>query len=336
MNHDPLLSIDNLHVEFTTHGGTVHAVSGLSIDIHPGEIVAIVGESGSGKSVSAKAIMGLIPSPQGKISQGSIVFNKNVISNFSQKEMESIRGREIGMIFQDPLSSLNPTMRIGSQIGEGLIKHYGISRAEAREKAISLLRMVGISRPEIRVDQYPHQLSGGMRQRVVIAIAIACKPKLLIADEPTTALDVTIQEQILSLLKSIRSTEGTSIVLITHDLAVVAGIADRVAVMYAGKVVETADVETLFSSPKHPYTKALLAAVPNLALDQNEPLKAIRGSPPDLLNPPPGCPFCPRCDFAMKICARREPLLENIDNQSQPRSLQQVACWLEEKQRQLR
>jgi oligopeptide transport system ATP-binding protein len=324
----PLVSINDLHVDFTTYGGVVKAVSGVSVQVNQGEILAIVGESGSGKSVTAKAIMGLIPSPPGKISAGSIFFNGTEISNYSQKEMESIRGRDIGMIFQDPMSSLNPTMRIGAQITEGLIKHFRLNRNQAHERAIELLRAVEIPNPEIRIDQYPHQLSGGMRQRVVIAIAIACKPKLLIADEPTTALDVSVQAQILTLLKSIRKQEGSGMILITHDLAVVAGMADRVAVMYAGKIVETADVDTLFANPRHPYTKALLQAIPKIGHDQNQPLKAIRGSPPDLLNPPPGCSFCPRCENAMKICDRRPPPLQLVD---QPH--QQVACWLEEKNR---
>ena len=317
-----LLSIEDLHVDFDTYAGTVQAVRGVDLHIDQGESVGIVGESGCGKSVTAQSILKLIPQPPGRITKGKILFNGEDLVGKSQEEMLGIRGKEIGMIFQDPMTSLNPTMRIGRQIGEGLRCHRGMTNAEARQEAIKLLQLVGISQPESRIDQYPHHFSGGMRQRVVIAIALACRPQLLIADEPTTALDVTIQAQILDLMQELREKTGASIMLITHDLGVIASACDRVVVMYAGRVVESGPVDEIFANPQHPYTIALLEAMPRLGLEKKKRLKAIVGSPPDLRSPPPGCPFYPRCDHAMQICTQKMPCLEQ-ENASHP-----TACWL--------
>lgn len=288
-----------------------------------GEAVAIVGESGCGKSVTAQTLMKLIPMPPGEIKKGEILFNGVNLVNKSNKEMESIRGKDIGMIFQDPMTSLNPTLTIGNQIMEGLIKHQNMSRSDARNRAIELLTLVGIPQPEKRVDQYPHEFSGGMRQRAMIAIALACSPQLLIADEPTTALDVTIQAQILDLMKELQKKMNTSIILITHDLGVVAEMCDRVIVMYAGKVIETGTVDDIFYNPQHPYTKGLLRSVPRLDLNRDEPLTPIFGTPPDLLRPPVGCGFTARCESAMRVCQEYDPELNDIS------STQRAACWLQ-------
>ncbi len=317
-----LLSVRNLSVSFHTYLGQVQAVRDLSFSIGYGETVAIVGESGCGKSVTAQAIMGLIPSPPGRIEEGSIQFEGSELLTKSRGEMERIRGKEMGMIFQDPMTSLNPTMRIGKQIAEGMIKHKGLSKAEARREAIELLKLVGISDPEKRVDQYPHQFSGGMRQRAIIAIALACGPKLLIADEPTTALDVTIQAQIIELMKEIQQKTGTSIILITHDLGIVAGMCDRVLVMYGGEIMERGSVDEIYKKPCHPYTQGLLRSVPRLDMDKGKELVPIYGTPPNLLNPPKGCPFCARCDRAMRICQSSKPPREQIKEKHE------VACWL--------
>lgn len=288
-----------------------------------GEAVAIVGESGCGKSVTAQTLMKLIPMPPGEIKKGEILFNGVNLVNKSNKEMESIRGKDIGMIFQDPMTSLNPTLTIGNQIMEGLIKHQNMSRSDARNRAIELLTLVGIPQPEKRVDQYPHEFSGGMRQRAMIAIALACSPQLLIADEPTTALDVTIQAQILDLMKELQKKMNTSIILITHDLGVVAEMCDRVIVMYAGKVIETGIVDDIFYNPQHPYTKGLLRSVPRLDLNRDEPLTPIFGTPPDLLRPSVGCGFTARCESAMRVCQEYDPELNDIS------STQRAACWLQ-------
>lgn len=317
-----ILEVNNLHVSFHTYAGEVKAVRGVSFHVNKGEAVAIVGESGCGKSVTAQSLMKLIPMPPGEIKAGQILFNGEDIVSKSKREMEKIRGKEMGMIFQDPMTSLNPTMTIGSQIQEGLIKHEKISRAAARVRAIELLEMVNIPQPEKRIDQYPHEFSGGMRQRAMIAIALACSPKLLIADEPTTALDVTIQAQILELMKDLQRKTDTSIILITHDLGVVADMCERVIVMYAGKVIETGTVDEIFYNPQHPYTKGLLHSVPRLDLDRNEPLTPIFGTPPDLLSPPVGCGFAPRCDYAMKVCQQYDPEITEVNHQHQ------TACWL--------
>jgi oligopeptide transport system ATP-binding protein len=267
--------------------------------------------------------MKLIPMPPGEFKAGQILFNGEDIVTKSNKEMESIRGKEIGMIFQDPMTSLNPTMTIGNQIMEGLMKHQSMGRTAARERAIELLTLVGIPQPERRVQQYPHEFSGGMRQRAMIAIALACSPKLLIADEPTTALDVTIQAQILELMKDLQKKTDTSIILITHDLGVVAEMCDRVIVMYAGKVIETGTVDDIFYNPQHPYTKGLLHSVPRLDLNRNEPLTPIFGTPPDLLKPPVGCGFTARCDSAMRICREADPEMTEVSR------TQRCACWLQ-------
>ncbi|PFA24654.1 ABC transporter ATP-binding protein [Bacillus cereus] len=301
-----LLEVKDLQVSFDTHAGEVQAVRGVTFDLKKGETLAIVGESGSGKSVTSKALMGLIPNPPGRIKNGEIVFDGRDLTKLSEKEMQQVRGKEIAMIFQDPMTSLNPTMTIGNQIMEGLIKHQGMSKADARKVALELLDLVGIPNPEARLKQYPHQFSGGMRQRVVIAMALACNPKLLIADEPTTALDVTIQAQILELMKDIQQKTEAAIIFITHDLGVVANVADRVAVMYAGKVVEIGTVDEIFYNPKHPYTWGLIASMPSLDGSDAE-LYAIPGTPPDLLKPPKGDAFAPRNPQALKIDFEMEP-----------------------------
>ncbi len=320
-----LLDVKNLSVSFRTYIGKIQAVRNISFSIKKGETVAIVGESGCGKSVTAQAIMGLIPKPPGEIEGGEIWFADENILLKSRKEQERVRGKEIGMIFQDPMTSLNPTMRIGRQIMEGLIKHQGLSKHEAVKRAIEMLKLVGISDPDKRITQYPHEFSGGMRQRVVIAIALACNPKLLIADEPTTALDVTIQAQILDLMKKIQSQMGTSIILITHDLGIVAGMCDRVLVMYGGEIVESGTVDQIYLKPRHPYTWGLLRSVPRLDMDGAKELIPIYGTPPNLLNPPDDCPFWPRCEYAMRICQIERPLLEPLEEHHQ------VACWLKRK-----
>ncbi|MGG2066681.1 ABC transporter ATP-binding protein [Bacillus sp. S14(2024)] len=308
-----LLDVKDLHVSFDTHAGEVQAVRGVSFDLKKGETIAIVGESGSGKSVTSKALMDLIPKPPGRIKKGEILFDGRDLTKLTEKEMQQIRGKEIAMIFQDPMTSLNPTMTIGNQIMEGLIKHQGMNKVDARKVALELLDLVGIPNPEARLKQYPHQFSGGMRQRVVIAMALACNPKLLIADEPTTALDVTIQAQILELMKDIQQKTEAAIIFITHDLGVVANVADRVAVMYAGKVVEIGTVDEIFYNPKHPYTWGLLASMPSLDGEEEE-LYAIPGTPPDLLKPPKGDAFAARNPQALKIDFEMEPPLFKISD----------------------
>ncbi|MGG4441580.1 ABC transporter ATP-binding protein [Brevibacillus fortis] len=317
-----LLAIDNLRVNFKTYGGEVQAVRGVSFYVDKGETVAIVGESGCGKSVTAQAIMGLIPNPPGKIVGGKVVFEGAEISHLPKKELLGIRGTQIGMVFQDPMTALNPTMKVGTQIVEGFVRSHQVSREEARKRAIEMLSLVGIPDPEKRIDQYPHQFSGGMRQRVVIAIALACQPKLVIADEPTTALDVTIQAQILDLLKRLQEEQALSVVIITHDLGVVAEIAHRMVVMYAGMVVETGTVEDVFANPRHPYTWGLMRSLPRLDEGEKQRLIPIEGSPPDLFNPPVGCPFAARCDFAMEICEQQMPVTSEFGRGHQ------AACWL--------
>lgn len=308
-----LLEVKDLQVSFDTQAGEVQAVRGVTFDLKKGETLAIVGESGSGKSVTSKALMGLIPSPPGRIKNGEILFDGCDLTKLTEKEMQKVRGKDIAMIFQDPMTSLNPTMTIGKQIMEGLIKHQSMSKADARKVALELLDLVGIPNPEARLKQYPHQFSGGMRQRVVIAMALACNPKLLIADEPTTALDVTIQAQILELMKDIQQKTEAAIIFITHDLGVVANVADRVAVMYAGKVVEIGTVDEIFYNPKHPYTWGLLASMPSLDGGEEE-LYAIPGTPPDLLKPPKGDAFASRNPQALKIDFEMDPPLFKVSN----------------------
>ncbi|MCZ0755964.1 ABC transporter ATP-binding protein [Anoxybacillus sp. J5B_2022] len=311
---EKLLEVKDLQVSFQTYGGEVQAVRGVSFHLNKGETLAIVGESGSGKSVTSQTIMRLIPTPPGKIKSGQIIFNGEDLAKKTDKEMEAIRGKDIGMIFQDPMTSLNPTMKVGHQIMEVLIKHLKMDKAAAKERAIELLRLVGIPMPEKRVNQYPHEFSGGMRQRAMIAVALASNPKLLIADEPTTALDVTIQAQILELMKDLQKKMGTSIIFITHDLGVVANVADRVAVMYAGKIVEMGTVDEIFYDPRHPYTWGLLASMPSLDSDDKAELAAIPGTPPDLTNPPKGDAFAPRNPYAMKIDFELEPPMFKISD----------------------
>ncbi|NGQ94651.1 ABC transporter ATP-binding protein [Brevibacillus sp. SYP-B805] len=319
---EKILEVRDLHVTFHTYAGEVQAVRGVNFEVGKGEAIGIVGESGCGKSVTAQSILKLLPQPPVQYKQGSILFNGQDLLKKSEKEMEKVRGKEISMIFQDPMTSLNPTMTVGKQIAEGLTKHHKMSAAAAHKRAVELLEMVGIPQPERRVNQYPHEFSGGMRQRAMIAIALACQPQLLIADEPTTALDVTIQAQILELMKELQKKLGTSIILITHDLGVVADMCERVIVMYAGKVVESGTVDEIFYNPQHPYTKGLLRSVPRLDQNRNEPLTPIYGTPPDLLKPPAGCGYAARCESAMRVCQLYDPKLDMV------RSNHQSACWL--------
>lgn len=304
--------MENLKTYFYTEDGVVKAVDGVSFEVREGETLGIVGESGSGKSVTSLSIMRLLDQ-NGKIVDGKIIFKGRNLLELSENEMRKIRGKEIAMIFQEPIVALNPVFTIGDQIMEAIILHQNVSEKEARKMAIDLLRKVGIPEPEKRVDEYPHQLSGGMRQRAMIAMALSCRPSLLIADEPTTALDVTIQAQILELMKELQKEYGMAIILITHDMGVVAEMSDKVAVMYAGKVVEYGDVKTIFTEPKHPYTYALLESIPRIDVEQ-ERLKSIPGNVPDPLNFPPGCKFHPRCEFFEKgKCDVEEPELEDLD-----------------------
>lgn len=300
-----ILDVKDLHVSFKTYGGSVKAVRGVSFDLHEGETLAIVGESGSGKSVCTKTITGILAA-NGSIDQGEILYDGKDMTKLSERELETVRGKDIAMIFQDPMTSLNPTMKIGKQIMEGMIKHRGLSISEAKEKAIELIELVGIDQAQERFHAYPHQFSGGMRQRIVIAIALACQPKILIADEPTTALDVTIQAQILELINDLQKKTGVAVIFITHDLGVVANVSDRVAVMYAGQIVEIGTSDEVFYTPKHPYTWGLLASMPSLDSEEKE-LYAIPGSPPDLLHPPKGDAFALRSEYAMEIDFEEEP-----------------------------
>jgi oligopeptide transport system ATP-binding protein len=322
MNGQSLLQVRDLRVSFSTYAGEVQAVRGVSFDLRRGETLAIVGESGSGKSVTAKSIMRLLPEANTMIKGGEILFEGQDILKLSQRQMKDIRGPKIAMVFQDPMTSLDPTMRVGRQITESLKEHLGLSTQRARERAIELLTLVGISNPEERVKQYPHQFSGGMRQRVVIAIALACDPQILIADEPTTALDVTIQAQILELLRELQEQLGMSVILITHDLGVVAHTAHRVAVMYAGKIVETGTLREIFYNPQMPYTWGLLTSIPLPTADRSQDLIPIPGSPPDMHDPPKGCPFTPRCPYAMRICAEDMPEYTTFSSEHK------AACWL--------
>ncbi|MFS0561678.1 ABC transporter ATP-binding protein [Terribacillus sp. 179-K 1B1 HS] len=320
---EKILEIKDLHVHFSTYGGTVQAVRGVNLYLNKGETLAIVGESGSGKSVTSNSIMQLIPTPSGKIVQGSIHFKGRDLVQTTKKEMRAIRGVDISMIFQDPMTALNPTLTIGDQLTEGLKQHASISKAEAKAKALEMLQLVGIPNPKSRLKQYPHQFSGGMRQRIVIAMALICEPDLLIADEPTTALDVTIQAQIMELFKEIQDKTGVSIILVTHDLGVVARVADRVAVMYGGKIVETGNKDDIFYHPQHPYTIGLLQSVPRLDMN-DDILQPIDGTPPDLFAPPQGCPFTARCAHAMQVCANVHPVTSHLSDSHQ------VECWLQD------
>ncbi len=302
-----ILEINDLQVSFDTYAGEVHAVRGVSLHVDEGEVLAIVGESGCGKSVTAQTVMKLNPMPPARIVKGSITLCGKDIVAASEKEMQQIRGQLVSMIFQDPMTCLNPTKKVGKQLTETVQKTKHLNGAQCREEAIRLLKMVQIPNAEQRVDEYPHEFSGGMRQRAMIAMALSCNPKLLIADEPTTALDVTIQAQIMQLMREIRDKTNTSIILITHDLGVVANLADRVAVMYAGRVVESGTAQDIFYRQAHPYTAALLRSLPTIETARDENLVSIPGTPPDLYAPPQGCAFASRCSCCMKICKQKEP-----------------------------
>lgn len=324
MNENRLLEIKNLNVSFKTYAGTAHAVRGVDFHLDKGENLAIVGESGCGKTVTAKAIMGLLPKPQSIIGkEGSkISFLGNNLLEFDDAQMSKIRGKEISMIFQDPMTSLNPTMKIGDQIAESVFLHNDVTHSEAQEMALKMLELVRIPNGKTRLKQYPFEFSGGMRQRAMIAIALACNPKILIADEPTTALDVTIQAQIMDLIGDLQKELNTGVILVTHDLGVVASVADRIQVMYAGKIVEKGTADEIFYNPKHPYTFALLKSVPKLTTTNKETLYSLKGTPPDLMNPPIGCPFAARCEFGMTICRVKYPETTSFSD------TQECSCWL--------
>ena len=322
---EKLLEIKDEKLSFFTPAGEVKALNGVSFSMNEGEVLGIVGESGSGKSVTAYSIMGLTAYP-GKLIGGTIYFNGHQIEKMSEKEMRKIRGNVVSIIFQDPMTSLNPVYTIGNQITEVIRLHTGKSKKEAYDRAKELLELVGINEPTKRLKQYPHELSGGMRQRVMIAIALACEPKLLIADEPTTALDVTIQAQILELMQELRQKLGMSIIMITHDLGVVASMCERIAVMYAGHIVEYGTADEIFYEPKHEYTKGLINSIPKLSAQEIERLVPIEGQPVDLLNPPAGCPFAPRCANCMKICLREMPPKTELSDTHYSH------CWLLQKE----
>ena len=322
---EKLLEIKDERLSFFTPAGEVKALNGVSFSMDEGEVLGIVGESGSGKSVTAYSVMGLTAYP-GKLIGGTINFNGHQIDKMSEKEMRKIRGNEVSIIFQDPMTSLNPVYTIGDQITEVICLHTGKSKKEAHDRAKELLELVGINEPAKRLKQYPHELSGGMRQRVMIAIALACEPKLLIADEPTTALDVTIQAQILELMQELRKKLGMSIIMITHDLGVVASMCERIAVMYAGHIVEYGTADEIFYEPKHEYTKGLIKSIPKLNVQETERLIPIEGQPVDLLNPPAGCPFAPRCENCMKICLREMPPKTELSDTHYSQ------CWLLQKE----
>ena len=322
---DYLVNIQNERLSFFTPAGEVKALNDVSLVLSEGEVLGIVGESGSGKSVTSHSLMGITADP-GKLIGGTIEFNGHHIEKLSEKEMRKIRGKEVSMIFQDPMTSLNPVYTIGNQIEEAIFLHTDKTKTQAKERAVELLRLVGINEPEKRLKQYPHELSGGMRQRVMIAIALACEPKLLIADEPTTALDVTIQAQILELIMELKEKLGMAVILITHDLGIVASTCDRIAVMYAGKVVECGSTDDIFYNPKHEYTKGLLRSVPHIDEKESTRLIAIEGTPVDMLNPPAGCSFAPRCPSCMKICLRELPPYTDFSD------IHYSACWLCQKE----
>ncbi len=317
----PVLEVTDLKTIFLTRDGAVHAVNGVSFAIAPGELLGVVGESGSGKSVTMMSLMGLLPSPPAEIAGGSILYQGREVRDMSRSEMRELRGGEIGFVFQDPMTSLNPVFTIGYQLVEPLRAHLGLSKSAARARAAELLGLVGIPDPVQRLDDYPHQFSGGMRQRVMIAMALSCDPKVLIADEPTTALDVTIQAQILELVRNLRARLGMGIIWITHDLGLVAGIADRVMVMYAGSVVEHGTVDELFANPQHPYTRALLGTVPSVTGPRARRLRTIEGQPPILMAPPRACPFAPRCAHVFNRCRVENPWRVNVT------PTHDVACW---------
>lgn len=318
---EKILQVKNLSTSFYTHLGEVQAVRGVSFHVNKGEAIGIVGESGSGKSVTSMSVMKLLQFP-GKIKNGEVIFKGKDLSKFKKSDMLKVRGNEIAMIFQDPMTSLNPVYTIGNQIIEAIMRHQKISKFEARKKAIKMLQLVGIPSPEERIDNYPHEFSGGMRQRAMIAIALSCEPDLLIADEPTTALDVTIQAQILELMKELKNKVNTSIILITHDLGVVADVCSRIIVMYGGLIMEEASAREIFNNPKHPYTVGLLKSIPKINIGERKKLVPIAGTPPDLLKPPTGCPFAARCEHAMNICVSERPDFYEVSDGHR------AMCWL--------
>lgn len=327
MEKEKILEVDNLNVSFNTYAGEVKAVRGVSFELGKGETLAFVGESGCGKTVTAKSILRLLKPPFAVIKPESrIVCNGKDVLKMGEKELCEFRGDEVGMIFQDPMTSLNPTMTVGKQIMESLMIHKKLNKNAAREEAINMLKMVNIPSPEKRIDNYPHEMSGGMRQRVMIAIALACNPNVLIADEPTTALDVTIQAQILELMMELKDKLGMAIIMITHDLGVVASMCERIAVMYAGRIIEYGTTDDIFYHPKHEYTKGLIRSIPRLDTKEHERLVPIEGTPVDMLNPPAGCPFAPRCDAAMQICLREMPPVTTFGD------VHYTQCWLNQKE----
>ena len=321
MDRQPIISAKDVEITFSLRGRKLNAIRKCSLDLYEGETLAIVGESGSGKSVFTKTFVGMLDA-NGKITGGSIMFEGRDMTKFTEKDWLGVRGKKIAMVMQDPMTSLNPLKKIGKQIQESIEHHQGLKGEEAKKAAIEMLGKVGIPDPERRYEQYPHEFSGGMRQRVVIAIAAACRPQILICDEPTTALDVTIQAQILELLKEMRVKYNLTIILITHDLGVVANIADRIVVMYAGQIVERGTSIEVFHHPRHPYTNALLEAVPRLDLQNKQQLASIEGTPPDLIAPPKGCPFCTRCKYCMEICCEQQPPVLNFGDGHE------ASCWL--------
>ena len=320
-----LVDIQHERLSFFTPAGEVKALNDVSFKVREGEVLGIVGESGSGKSVTAYSLMGLTAYP-GKLIGGTIDFNGHRINDMTEAEFRKMRGNEVSIIFQDPMTSLNPVYTIGNQIEEVILLHTDKNKKEAHERARELLELVGINEPEKRLKQYPHELSGGMRQRVMIAIALACEPKLLIADEPTTALDVTIQAQILELILELKDKLGMAIIMITHDLGIVANMCDRIAVMYAGHIIEYGLTDDIFYRPRHEYTKGLIRSIPKLDAKEHERLVPIEGMPVDMLNPPKGCPFAPRCDSCMKICLRQMPPVTNITD------VHYTQCWMNQKE----
>lgn len=319
----PLLQVRDLEVQFQTIAGTVHAVNGISYDLDSGETLGIVGESGCGKSVSVLSVMQLIPEPPGKIAGGEVIYRNEDLLKMENNDIQNIRGKDIAMVFQDPMTSLNPVLTIGRQLNEAQVVHLGITREEAQTRSVELLNKVGIPQPAERLTGYPHQFSGGMRQRVMIAMALSCQPSILIADEPTTALDVTIQAQIVELTKNLRDQMDMAVIWITHDLAVIAELADRIIVMYAGFIVEETDVFQLFSNPLHPYTLSLLKSIPRVDKHIDDRLATISGFPPNNLSLPPGCSFAPRCDYAVDRCWIEVPSLGDVEPEHK------IACWVD-------
>ena len=321
-----ILDVKGLKTQFFTQDGIVSAVSGISYTVDEGETVGIVGESGCGKSVGVLSVMRLIPVPPGKIVGGQVFFEGRDLLKVSEDEMRQVRGNKISLVFQDPMTSLNPVLTISRQMTEGMELHLGLDHQQARNRAIELLEMVNIPKAKDRIDDYPHQFSGGMRQRVMIAMGLSCNPQLLIADEPTTALDVTIQAQILDLVRDLKQKIGMAIIWITHDLGIIAGLADRVLVMYAGYIIESAAVKDIYGDPRHPYTLGLLGSIPRLDAERKSKLTPIEGRPPDLIDPPPGCPFAPRCRFAIERCMAENPALEAVGLNHH------AACWVDTKE----